>query len=73
MNDYWNDPPSEPDDYEASSESAPNYDTLEEYRMDLPPIEREPEPVCPHGREWGACDHCDFLGDIAYDSWLEKH
>lgn len=26
---------------------------------------------CPHGKEWGQCDACDFLGDIAYDAARE--
>lgn len=73
MNDWWNDPPDEPDPSEVSSSEL--YDTLEEYYMDLPPQEeyiRDPEPLCPHGKEWGSCDRCDFEGDIAYDAWREK-
>jgi hypothetical protein len=26
---------------------------------------------CPHGREWGSCDACDYLGDLAYDAGRE--
>lgn len=69
MNDWWLDPPDE------VWEPEPNYDTLEEYHMDDPSLEAyepEPPPLCPHGNQWGACDTCDFLSDIAYDAAREK-
>lgn len=74
MNDYWNDPPEEPDREELDCEELelPTYDTLEEYRMEEERIRAEPEK-CPHGKEWGLCDRCDYEGDIAYDAWREKH
>jgi hypothetical protein len=74
MNDYWNDPPNEPD-YESKS-PEPIYDTMEEYCMENEPIEVYERPVpekCPHGNKWGSCDHCDYESDIAYDCWREKH
>jgi hypothetical protein len=27
---------------------------------------------CPHGREWGECGDCDYLGDLAYDAARER-
>ena len=27
---------------------------------------------CPHNNEWGSCDHCDYLSDLAYDAAREK-
>jgi hypothetical protein len=29
-------------------------------------------PPCPHGNTVGDCDHCDHLGDIAYDTAREN-
>lgn len=74
MNDWWNDPPDVPEEYEehAPEPASENYDTLEEYRMDVQPVERQMPAKCPHGNEWGSCDHCDFLGDIAYDAQRER-
>ena len=75
MNDWWNDPPDEPEYDEETPQPEPNYDTLEEYFMDVEPIEyQRPIPEkCPHGNEWGSCDRCDHEGDLAYDAWREKH
>lgn len=71
MNDWYNDPPDEPDDNDPSLVSSSElYDTMEEYCMDNEPIEVEERPIpakCPHGNEWGSCDRCDFEGDLAYD------
>jgi hypothetical protein len=76
MNDWYNDPPDEPADEDPSLVSSSElYDTLEEYCMDHEPVEYErtlPEK-CPHGNEWGSCDRCDHEGDLAYDTWREKH
>lgn len=72
MNDYWNDPP---DDY-GEDEVSPPYDTLEEYLMDFPSEDdfyEIPMPEkCPHGKEWGNCDRCDFEGDLAFDANRER-
>jgi hypothetical protein len=32
----------------------------------------EEEPHCRHGNEWGDCDTCDHLSDIAYDQARER-
>jgi hypothetical protein len=33
--------------------------------------EPEEETECVHGNEPGYCDHCDYLGDLAYDAARE--
>jgi hypothetical protein len=74
MNDWWNDPPDEPEYDEGQEPAKDQCDTIEEYLMDVEPIEYEcatPEK-CPHNKEWGLCDRCDFEGDLAYDAWREK-
>lgn len=51
----------------------------------LPEWDPGPEPVleeidgeysgpelCPHNKEWGSCDACDHLGDLAYDAAREN-
>lgn len=35
-------------------------------------IEYDNDAKCPHGNDPANCDHCDFLGDIAYDTWREN-
>lgn len=110
MNDYWNDPPEEPDFSEISSsiedwtcrvekecpvrldsETGRKWREIPEtlwqeinricgwdQEIPIPPLEdKEPiEPCegpkqCPHGKEWGECNVCDYLSDIAYDSARE--
>jgi hypothetical protein len=72
MNDWWNDPPEEPE--ETGEEPAQvQYDSLEEYALDQGELADQPVPPnCPHGNQWGSCDRCDFEGDIAYDARREK-
>lgn len=42
------------------------------------PVEELPDDLfegpekCPHGNDWGNCDTCDYLGDIAYDAARES-
>jgi hypothetical protein len=42
------------------------------------PVEELPDDFyagpekCPHGNNWGDCDACDYLGDIAYDAARER-
>ena len=77
MNDWYNDPPDNEPDCESYDSwrhwwhgPDPAYDTLEEkeqaYGEPIQPAK------CPHGNEWGECDHCDYLGDIAYDAARER-
>jgi len=73
MNDYWNDPPDEPDiDEDELGLPSPNYDTMKDYRMDIEPEFKWAAEWCPHGNEWDSCDRCDFESDLAYDRWREK-
>jgi hypothetical protein len=54
MNDFWNDPPEEPEEPKEGEPAPANYDTLEEYKMDLPPADvpiADPTPLCPHGNQ----------------------
>ena len=47
--------------------------------IEPPPINEEPidfdEPEteeCPHGKEWGECDACDYASDLAFDAARER-
>jgi hypothetical protein len=41
----------------------------EQNTVEEPPLDNEPH--CPHGRDWGICDTCDHLGDLAHDAARE--
>jgi hypothetical protein len=93
MNDYWNDPPDEPEPPECCEEimevdeagicrCALCGKTIEP-QEDIEPRDEVTEPwpdyteppendLCPHGKEWTACDACDYASDIAYDAAREQ-
>ena len=111
MNDYWNDPPDEPDPPQCPRDGCEGWSDPEKERIEDGVlmcecdsctqkwfIEPEPEygppewecdecgnkypcecmeeekmepEKCPHGNKPENCDHCDFLGDIAFDSARE--
>ena len=57
------DPPMSPEDEEilrVMEEDIGQDDPVPKYKK------------CPHGNDWGECDTCDYLGDIAYDSARES-
>lgn len=51
---------------------APEWDPGPEPEVELPEDFYEGPPECPHGRPWGECDTCDYLGDLAYDAARER-
>jgi len=93
MNDYWNDPPEEPEIPEccellmivdidgnckcfecgATIEAQPDIEPLDEPSEPWPTEDEEPpeSEICPHRNDWGECDECYHLSDIAYDSYRE--
>ena len=57
-------------DLDVDPDPDPSWDGFPTDR-DIEPLEIVDEPHCPHGNEWGNCDHCDYLSDIAYDAARE--
>lgn len=50
----------------------PEWDPGPEPAVELPDDFYEGPEHCHHGKEWGQCDACDYLGDIAYDADREN-
>ena len=72
MNDWWNDPPEdpeEPEDEEAQPVEDPDPECFEMPDDFAPETLRE---RCPHGEEWSECNACMVAGDMAYDAARES-
>lgn len=56
----------------ARIEPAAEYDPGPEPVIELPDDYFAGPERCPHGNEWGECDPCDHLGDLAFDAARER-